>query len=113
MLSPNSVTWDLAAQSTRNVASTRTTFEYNTVYTIEVLEDFDDVGLNYVHTIKSDTTLQLTEMDEALNINGEWQTRAENMYFPQQREESSRPYKPLIYRNMGQMFGWKLTTKLT
>ena len=58
MLSPNSVTWDLAAQSTRNVASTRTTFEYNTVYTIEVLDDFDDVGLNYVHTIKSDTTLQ-------------------------------------------------------
>lgn len=77
MLSPNSVEWDLTPQSTKNVAATRTTFEYNTAYILEVLEDFDDVGLNYVHTIKSDTTLQLTSaMDEALNIDGEWPNKS-------------------------------------
>jgi hypothetical protein len=83
MLSPNSVEWDLTPQSTKNVATTRTTFEYNTVYTLEVLEDFDDVGLNYVHTIKSDTTLQLTSaMDEALNIDGEWPNKSGKYVLP-------------------------------
>ena len=83
MLSPNSVTWDLAPQSTKNVATTRTTFEYNTAYTLEVLEDFDDVGLNYVHTIKSDTTLQLTAaIDEALNIDGEWPNKSGKYVLP-------------------------------
>ncbi len=83
MLSLNSVAWDLVPRSTKNVTSARTTFEYNTAYTIEVLEDFDDVGLNYVHTIKSDTTLQLTSaLDEALNIDGEWPNKSGKYVLP-------------------------------
>jgi hypothetical protein len=83
MLSPNSVEWDLAPGSTKSVAPIRTTFEYNPNYTLEILEDFDDVGLNYVHSVKSDTVLLLTDLaGEAFEYPGEWPNKSGKYVLP-------------------------------
>ena len=83
MLSPNAVEWDLQPGSTKLVAPIRTTFEYNPNYTLEILEDFDDVGLNYVHTIKSDTVLLLTDVaGEAFEHPGEWPNKSGKYVLP-------------------------------
>lgn len=68
MLSPRTFTLDLAQGETRNFAPAATTFSYNTNYTIEVLEDFDAVGLNFLRSDKSDTNLLITTAPDEIFV---------------------------------------------
>ncbi len=60
MLSPRTFNFTLNQGDTRTLSPAATTFSYNTNYTIEVIEDFDAVGLNYLRSDKSDTNLLIT-----------------------------------------------------
>lgn len=60
MLSPRTYNFTLNQGDTRTLSPAATTFSYNTNYTIEVIEDFDAVGLNYLRSDKSDTNLLIT-----------------------------------------------------
>ena len=60
ILSPRTFNFTLNQGDTRTLSPAATTFSYNTNYTIEVIEDFDAVGLNYLRSDKSDTNLLIT-----------------------------------------------------
>lgn len=72
MLSPKTFNWDLAIGEVKTLSANATTFSYNQDYTIEVIEDFDDVGLNFLRSPKSDTNLLIVnEASEVFNYPGE------------------------------------------
>lgn len=72
MLSPRTFNWDLAIGEVKTLSANATTFSYNQDYTIEVIEDFDDVGLNFLRSPKSDTNLLIVnEASEIFNYPGE------------------------------------------
>jgi hypothetical protein len=83
MLKPKQVTWDLAAETTKTVPVSTTTFEYNGAYSLDVLEDFDGVGLNFAATLKSDTTLVLVDdQTEAFQFPGETPNKSGKYVLP-------------------------------
>lgn len=72
MLIPKTFNWDLAIGEVKTLSANATTFSYNQDYTIEVIEDFDDVGLNFLRSPKSDTNLLIVnEASEVFNYPGE------------------------------------------
>lgn len=60
MLKPIEKSWTLEEASTRVISPEVLTFEYNPIYSLMVIEDFDGIGLNYNKTIQSDTSLLIT-----------------------------------------------------
>ena len=83
MLSPKSFTWDLEQGAIRTLAATTTTFEYNPVYSLVILEDFDGVGLNFLKSDQSDTNLVLTSNEnEAFQYPGETPNTSGKLVLP-------------------------------
>lgn len=72
MLSPRTFDWDLGTGEVKTLSANATTFNYNQDYSIQVIEDFDDVGLNFLRSPKSDTNLLIVnEASEVFNFPGE------------------------------------------
>jgi hypothetical protein len=64
MLNAKTFNWDLAPYSKRALSLNQSTFTYNNAYTIDVVEDFDGVGLSFNRAPQSDTTLQVIDEGE-------------------------------------------------
>lgn len=64
MLNAKTFNWDLAPYSKRALSQNQSTFTYNNSYTIEIVENFDGVGLSFNRAPQSDTTLQVIDESE-------------------------------------------------
>lgn len=64
MLNAKTFNWDLPAYSKRALSQNQSTFTYSNTPTINVIEDFDGVGLNFDRAQQSDTTLQVVGDDK-------------------------------------------------
>jgi len=80
MLSPRTFNLNLVQGETRTLSQAATTFGYNSNYTIQVIEDFDAVGLNFLRSDKSDTNLLITsELSEVFTHPGEMPNKSGKM----------------------------------
>lgn len=83
MLKPIEKSWTLEEASTRVISPEVLTFEYNPIYSLMVIEDFDGIGLNYNKTIQSDTSLLITsDTSEVFSHPGELPNKSGKFVLP-------------------------------
>ena len=83
MLKPIEKSWTFEEASTRVISPEVLTFEYNPIYSLMVIEDFDGIGLNYNKTIQSDTSLLITsDSSEVFSHPGELPNKSGKFVLP-------------------------------